>query len=62
MYFDKDKEARSRIESEVRDKFNQQYPSFSNESRLGDLNSNSIYCLSEEVLKLDRYKSVLSNN
>ena len=62
MHFDGDKEARSRIESEVKDGFYQQNPSFTTESRLGDLYSKRIYCLSDEVLKLDRYKSVLSNN
>ena len=54
--------ARSRIESEVKDRFYQQNPSFTTESCLGDLYSKRIYCLSDEVLKLDRYKSVLSNN
>ena len=58
MYFGKDKQANSKLEAASINEFGKKYPSSSVNGRLEDLYTNKIYCLSEEVINKDRYKSV----
>ena len=58
MYFVKDQEARSKLEAASINEFGKKYPSSSIDGRLEDLYTDKIYCLSEEVINKDWYKSV----
>ena len=59
FYFDKDKEARQVEENKARDAFAKEYPEFSDNGEIQNLIKKDIYCLSNDVLNIDRYKSVL---
>ena len=60
QYFHKDKDARSKNENIAREAFEEKYSSISLDGELEDLLAGKIYCLSEDVMKWDRYKSVSS--
>ena len=60
FYFDLESEARKEAEQKARDAFDKEYPEFTNDEEIENLSKREIYCLSNEVLNLDRYKSVLN--
>ena len=57
LYFEGQPEEKSRLEDEAKRLFLEQYPEVSLEQRI-DVSESRLYCLSEEVLELERYKSV----
>ena len=58
IYFKRDPTAKSKYESQVKVAFDVKYPQFTAQSRMYDLCSKKIYCLSENVLNLPRYKGI----
>ncbi|KAL7526067.1 hypothetical protein ACHAXR_001297 [Thalassiosira sp. AJA248-18] len=61
LYFRKNKEEPGWLTIEARQAFGEKYPAFSQERRLEDLYTNKMYCLSEEVLCSERYRSSINN-
>ena len=57
IYFEKDKEVQGRIIKTVKESFEKEHPSFSNQDCIGDLYKDEFYSLSSHVLGEDRYKS-----
>ena len=56
-HFRADPGARDAIEDQVRKAFDEKYPPFMNEELMQDICGESIFCLNDEVLQLERYRS-----
>ena len=56
-FFDQDKTAEKKAKEEAKKAFDGKYPEFSQDGRVQDLNSQTIYCLSDDILDLDVYKN-----
>ena len=57
LYFDIEKDARSKSETKAREDFDKEYLSISFDGGIGELMASKIYCLSDSVLNWERCKS-----